>query len=181
MVSSVPDPYAIPLEQLDPSRVEFFRHGRHLACFERLRREDPVHFVQSEQFGPYWSITKYNDIMDVETNHQVFSSDSKLGGITIRDAPAELRRPMFIAMDPPRHDVQRAAVAPAVVPRQLAEWEGLIRSRVQGVLDALPKVQAWRAALAARPSVHGAVIADYPERLRAFVMAQQGVLARRAG
>lgn len=135
MVSSVPDPYAIPLEQLDPGRVEFFRHGRHLACFERLRREDPVHFVQSEQFGPYWSITRFADIVFVDINHVLFSSEPS---IVIGDSSIGFTPPMFIAMDPPRHDEQRAAVAPAVVPRQLAEWEALIRSRVQGVLDALP-------------------------------------------
>jgi glutathione S-transferase len=49
-----------------------------------------------------------------------------------------------------------------------------------GVLDGLPKVAAWRAALAARPSVRNAVVPDYPERLRAFVLDQDGVMARRA-
>ena len=32
-------------------------------------------------------MTKYNDIMDIETNHSVFSSAASLGGITIRDVP----------------------------------------------------------------------------------------------
>jgi glutathione S-transferase len=49
------------------------------------------------------------------------------------------------------------------------------------VLDRLPKVPAWRARLAERPSVKGAVVPDYHERLLAFVVARQGgVLARRA-
>ena len=48
-------------------------------------------------FGPYWSVTKYNDIMAVDTNHGVFSSAAALGGITIRDvaagsAPREFHR-----------------------------------------------------------------------------------------
>lgn len=38
--------------------------------------------------------------------------------------------------------------------------------------DGLPKVAAWRAALAARPSVAGAVAADYPERLAIFLRAR---------
>jgi glutathione S-transferase len=41
------------------------------------------------------------------------------------------------------------------------------------------KVAAWRTALAERPSVRGAVAADYPERLRAFILQRGGVLARR--
>ena len=54
-------------------------------------------------FGPYWSVTRYNDIMDIETNHAVFSSAASLGGITIRDVSPDLRRESFIAMDQPRH------------------------------------------------------------------------------
>jgi glutathione S-transferase len=49
-----------------------------------------------------------------------------------------------------------------------------------GILDGLPRIATWRAALAARPSVRGAVVPDYPERLRAFIRGQGGVLARRA-
>lgn len=40
------------------------------------------------------------------------------------------------------------------------------------------KLAAWRAALAMRPSVAGAVAADYPERLRTFILRRGGVLAR---
>lgn len=45
-----------------------------------------------------------------------------------------------------------------------------------GVFRGLPKVQAWRAALAQHPSVHDAVTADYPERLRAFLLARRSHL-----
>jgi glutathione S-transferase len=46
-----------------------------------------------------------------------------------------------------------------------------------GVFDGLPKVQAWRRALRERPSIHDAVVADYPERLAAFLKKQDGVMA----
>ncbi|MES2608669.1 MAG: glutathione S-transferase family protein [Pseudomonadota bacterium] len=48
-----------------------------------------------------------------------------------------------------------------------------------GVFTGVPRVAAWRKALAARPSVAGAVGADYGDRLRAFVRARQGALAAR--
>jgi glutathione S-transferase len=38
-----------------------------------------------------------------------------------------------------------------------------------GIFASAPKVKAWRAALARRPSVQGAVGADYPQLLRAFL------------
>ena len=79
------DPYSLPLDQLNPARPEAFAADAHWGYFERLRREDPVHFTAESEFGPYWSITRYNDIMAIDTNHQVFSSDAHLGGITLRD------------------------------------------------------------------------------------------------
>jgi glutathione S-transferase len=46
-----------------------------------------------------------------------------------------------------------------------------------GFLDALPKVAAWRAVLADRPSVRDAVTQDYPDRLRAFLLARNSYLS----
>jgi len=135
MNAPLPDPYSIALDQIDPARPELYLHGEHLAYFARLRAEDPVHFVPDGQFGPYWSITRFKDIVFVDTNHELFSSEPS---IVIGDSSIDFTPPMFIAMDPPKHDRQRAVVAPAVVPKQLSEWEALIRSRVQGVLDGLP-------------------------------------------
>jgi len=130
--------YATPLEDFHVGDPELFRTNTHWPWFERLRAEEPVHYCKDSEFGPYWSITRYNDIMAVDTNHGVFSSDSALGGITIRDARPDLRRPSFIAMDPPRHDVQRKTVSPVVSPANLAKMEPIIRERAAKILDALP-------------------------------------------
>jgi glutathione S-transferase len=46
-----------------------------------------------------------------------------------------------------------------------------------GVFADLPKVQAWRRALAGRESVRKAVVADYGDRLRNFLVKQNGVFA----
>ncbi|MFD1190212.1 cytochrome P450 [Phenylobacterium conjunctum] len=128
--------YATPLDQLNPAQPELFQADAHWAMFERLRKEDPVHYTAEHEFGPYWSITKYNDIMAVDTNHEVFSSE---GGITIANQDAgEGPLPMFIAMDPPRHDEQRKTVSPIVAPHNLAKLEPLIRERAAGILDGLP-------------------------------------------
>jgi cytochrome P450 len=131
--------YDIPLAQLDVARPELFQSDRMLTYFERLRAQDPVHYCADGEFGPYWSITKYNDIMAVDTNHQVFSSESSLGGITL-GGPVGNADPlqMFIAMDPPKHDVQRKAVTPAVSPANLETLAPIIRERAGKILDDLP-------------------------------------------
>ena len=130
--------YSTPLEDFHVGEPELFRTDSHWPWFERLRREEPVHYCQGSEFGPYWSVTKYNDIMAVDTNHGVFSSESALGGITIRDARPDLRRPSFIAMDPPKHDVQRKTVSPIVSPANLTTMEPIIRERAAKILDELP-------------------------------------------
>lgn len=131
----------IPLAEIDVARPSLFQSDKVGAFFERLRREDPVHYCAESAYGPYWSITKYNDIMAVDTNHKVFSSEAKLGGIAIEDMhndKSNLELEMFIAMDQPKHDAQRKAVTPAVAPSNLLLLEPVIRERAGAILDALP-------------------------------------------
>ncbi len=134
------DPWAIPLDKIDVSQSELFRDDAHWPYFERLRQEAPVHFCADSKFGPYWSITRYNDIMAVDTNHKVFSSET---GITIRDQEDDFKLPMFIAMDPPKHDQQRKVVSPIVAPDNLAKLQGTIRSRVTAIFDKLPRNETF--------------------------------------
>jgi len=150
------DAYAGPIEALNPARSDLFEADAMWPYFERLRREDPVHFAPAGDFAAHWAITKYHDIMAIDTNHEVFSSE---GGITL---PISERREqqmaaegggmgqdslffapdsgpkMFIAMDPPKHDVQRKTVSPAVSPSNLAIMEPVIRERCAQILDSLP-------------------------------------------
>jgi cytochrome P450/predicted MFS family arabinose efflux permease len=132
------DAATISLEDIDVSEPELWRTDSHWPYFERLRREDPIHFCRKSEFGPYWSVTRFEDIMAVDTNHEAFSSDVSHGGITILDDIEEFSLPMFIAMDPPRHDHERKVVAPIVAPANLERLEGLIRSRAAKILDELP-------------------------------------------
>jgi cytochrome P450 len=71
----------------------------------------------------------------VDTNHQLFSSEP---AIVIGDPPEDFTLPMFIAMDPPKHDVQRKIVAPTAAPANLIVLEPMIRERVCNILDSLP-------------------------------------------
>ena len=126
----------IDLATFSPAQPDLFKNDVMWPYFERLRKDSPVHFTPDSDHGPYWSVTKYNDIMAVDTNHQVFSSE---GGITIFDQiGGEGPLPMFIAMDPPKHDIQRKTVTPAVSPTNLALLEPLIRERAGQILDGLP-------------------------------------------
>lgn len=127
------------LDEMDVSHPQLFVDNVFWPYFARLRREAPVHYCARGRYGAFWSVTKYHDIMAVDTNHKDFSSSWEHGGITVRDTAEDFRLPMFIAMDPPKHGEQRKVVSPIVAPAHLEELEPLIRQRVGKVLDGLPR------------------------------------------
>ena len=129
------DPYSVPLERLDVANPYLFEADVHWDWFRRLRDEAPVHYCAESEFGPYWSVTRYEDIMQVDTSHQIYSSEP---AITIREQLEDFPLPMFIAMDRPKHDVQRSTVSPTVGAQALREFAPVIRERTQDVLDRLP-------------------------------------------
>ncbi len=129
------DPYEMPLEEIDLSHPGIWQANEYLPFLKRLREEDPVHYCPESAVGAYWSVMKYKDIMTVDTSHQIYSSEPTIG---IVDMFEEFTLPMFIAMDPPKHDEQRRIAQPVVAPANLKNLEGLIRERVCNILDSLP-------------------------------------------
>ena len=135
--------YATPLSEFHPGNPELFRSDTLWPYFERLRNEEPVHFCSTSPVGNYWSVTRYDDIMHVDTHAAIFSSDLKLGGIMLRDIEPEYQWPSFIAMDAPRHAPQRKTVSPLFTPPHLAQLAILIRERSADVLDNLPRNETF--------------------------------------
>ena len=134
------DPWSIPLEQIDVSQADLYEHDLHWPYFERLRKEDPVHYCADSDFGAYWSVTKFNDIAQVDRQHKIFSSEPT---VTISEPQEEIPFQSFIQMDPPKHDAQRAAVQPVVAPANLSKLEPIIRQRAGAILDALPEGETF--------------------------------------
>jgi cytochrome P450 len=130
------DPNSIPLDAVDVSDAELFETDTHWGYFERLRKEDPVHYCARSDFGPYWSVTKYADIVTVEKNPEIYSS---LRSIAVGDPdPSFPIDAGFITMDGEKHIAQRKVVQPVAAPRNLVYLEPLIRERAGQILDSLP-------------------------------------------
>jgi len=131
------------LADLNPADPTLFSQERILPLFEQMRAEQPVHYCKASPYGPFWSVTRYHDIMAVDQNHEHFSSDAHLGGILINDdnvgdVNSDFFVQSFITMDPPDHGPQRKAVSKIVAPASLNNFESLIRQRTQTLLDSLP-------------------------------------------
>lgn len=113
------------------------------------------------------------DIWTVETTHDHAQFGAKIA--TLKDkfarVEAELDTRPFFAGE--RFSLVDAAFAPV-----FRYFDVFDRIRDLGVFDRLPKIQSWRAALAARESVAGAVVPDYPERLMRFLRKHDGVILK---
>ena len=131
------------LTSIDVSDPHLYQDDTWQPLFAQLRRDDPVHYCEASPFGPYWSVTRYDDIFEVELDHANYSSSSELGGIQITDQPKGQEIPNFLRMDPPGHTAHRRTVAPIVAPSHLANFEPLIRKRTADVLDALPRSETF--------------------------------------
>jgi len=136
------DALSTPIEALNPAQPDLFAADAIWPVFSRLRAEAPVHWTpRNDVYDGFWSISRYEDIMAVDTNHEVFSSADGIVLQTLEAKAESDKRPRgssFIAMDPPGHDVQRKTVSPAVAPQNLHAMSPIIRAEAGKILDALP-------------------------------------------
>ena len=142
LTESQAEALAAPLSEFTASRASLFATNAELPFFERLRNEDPIHWCETGNYEPHWSITRYADIAAVDLDHKRFSSAE---AITLRTPEAiEFNRYQsndgagFITMDQPDHGPQRKAVGPVVQPPNLAKLSVLLRERAEKLLDSLP-------------------------------------------
>ena len=133
----VPPADELSIGEINPYNAHLFAEDRWHRYFERLREEDPIHLNEMAVPGRYWSITKFNDIREIEKDWETFSSAK---GITLglkpgtENIPPEQQIQTFIAMDPPQHRDERRTVTPAVQPQNLENIDPLIRERTVEVL-----------------------------------------------
>ena len=140
--ASPADPYLIPLEQIDVSDPRLYQDDVIGAYFARLRKEAPVHYCADSHCGPFWSLSKYKDIVEINADDLRVSSNYELGGHILgydtmfRSHGVDAR--MFQSTDPPIHTVQRKAIAPLVARAKVREMQDQIRAICARILDDLP-------------------------------------------
>ena len=104
--------------------------------FEVLRREDPVHW-QDEPDGPgYWALMKYDDVVQVSSDNELFSSWR--GGTNIPDMPEDgmsVIRTIMLNMDPPMHTKYRKLVATGFTPKMVNAMRPHVQEITRGIVD----------------------------------------------
>ena len=118
----------------DLSSHDSFVNGAPHNTFARMRRDDPLAWCDYPGGKGFWSVTRHQDILDVNRNFAVFSSAH---GIRMEDQTPEevVARATFQETDPPAHTRTRMLVAKAFSKPMMALFEDQIRELCVEILD----------------------------------------------
>ncbi len=123
--------------------LSLFADGAPWQVFEDLRKNDPVHWnVEEAPNSGFWSVTRYNDIVDVLRNTDIYSSEIGAANLEELDTRQLEIRKSILETDGPRHRALRKMLQPQFTPRALAGYETFLRGITATTLDrALAKDQ----------------------------------------
>lgn len=118
---------------------EAFFHG----VTTRLRNESPVHWVEHDNFNPFYVLTKHADILDVELHHNEFlNAPRAILGDKNADAQREMQGHLvksLVQMDDPEHRDHRNLTAEWFLPKNLGKLDArlgeLAQRSVQQMID----------------------------------------------
>jgi cytochrome P450 family 142 subfamily A polypeptide 1 len=94
-----------------------------------MREHAPLYWDAANEL---WGVSRYDDVVEVETRKEVFTSADRTKGGYRPNLPAD---PALIGLDDPEHHRRRALVARRFTPRAISTWEGHVRAVVNELLD----------------------------------------------
>jgi cytochrome P450 len=132
----VPQPSAVPLDQVDLTDLDAFARNEGWAMFDTLRAEDPVHWTpEAAPNSGFWAVTQYQDIDTVDRDSETFTSTKYVNLEEVDDDLMDLRRSM-LETDGPRHRALRKLIQREFSPGPLARnYENFLRDLTNVTID----------------------------------------------
>ena len=65
--------------------------ARYHAVFAGLRRDDPVHWAEPDEYAPFWAVTRHADIVEVQRQPAIFESGGRVM-LTKRESEEQIAR-----------------------------------------------------------------------------------------
>ena len=116
--------------------LSLFADGAPWQVFEDLRKNSPVHWnVEEAPNNGFWSVTRYNDIVDVLRDTETYSSEIGAANLEELDTRQLEIRKSILETDGPRHRALRKMLQPQFTPRALAGYETFLRGITATTLD----------------------------------------------
>jgi cholest-4-en-3-one 26-monooxygenase len=128
----------IELGDIDLTDPENFVSGVPHEWFAYLRDKAPVWWHEEEDGPGFWCITKYDDCVTVNRDHERFSSARKATFIwELPEEAIEQQRLMMLNMDPPLHTRYRRLVNKGFTPRMVNQLQQKIHETTDEILDSV--------------------------------------------
>jgi cytochrome P450 len=116
--------------------ISLFADGAPWHVFEDLRRNDPIHWnVEEAPNSGFWSVTRYNDILEVLRDTETYSSETGATSLEELDPRQIESRKSILETDGTRHRALRKVLQPQFTPRALAGYETFLRGITATTLD----------------------------------------------
>ncbi len=130
----------MPLEEVDLLDLDRFVRQEHHEMFRTLRAESPVHFHEEPDGPGFYNVTKYDDLVAVNRNPDLFSSE--IEGISLHNMSdgvetggMDARGLMMLMTDPPKHTRYRRLVSKGFTPRMIGMIEEYLEQRAVRIVD----------------------------------------------
>jgi len=127
---------------MEPTLVDITSHDTFVEgvpheTFKWLRANDPVHWTEETDGGRgFWSVTRYDDVLNVSRNSEIFSSRLGIRLEDMDDEETEARRTLM-EMDAPEHTQLRRLVSRPFSPKSVAEYEDSVREIAVEIIEKL--------------------------------------------
>ena len=127
---------------MEPTLVDITSHDTFVEgvpheTFKWLRANDPVHWTEETDGGRgFWSVTRYDDVLNVSRNSEIFSSRLGIRLEDMDDKETEARRTLM-EMDAPEHTQLRRLVSRPFSPKSVAEYEDSVREIAVEIIEKL--------------------------------------------
>lgn len=106
--------------------------------FAYLRSHAPVWWHEEEDGPGFWCVTKYDDCVAVNRDHEKYSSARKATFIwELPEDAIEQQRLMMLNMDPPLHTRYRRLVNKGFTPRMVAQLEEKVHKTADDIIDSV--------------------------------------------
>lgn len=119
----------LTVDDIDLYPAHWYQEGYPHAAWRTLRAQAPIRLQHAPDGTPFWSVTRYRDVVDVLRDTRRFSSEySTMLSVLHEDAA---KGKAIHLMDPPRHSEVRASAIRAMSMRIMREHEDRIHERIR--------------------------------------------------
>jgi len=110
----------------------YYQNGYPWEIWAKLRREAPVCRIETDRDAPFWAVTNYADIVDIERQANIFKNAPRMN---MQGPAGALPIRMIVNMDPPDHGEYRKLVNARFMPRAIAQVQDFIENLVARTLN----------------------------------------------